>query len=130
MADLTVDIVTPERVLFSGSAQEVRAPGWQGEFGVLPGHVPFLVLLRGGVTTVATSSGVKRFITGRGFVEAGPDRVTILTDSADRGENIDRAAAQRAIAEAERVLADTAAESEERLKAEQAIELARARLEF
>ena len=49
MADLQVDIVTPQKLIYSGSASEVRAPGWEGQFDVLPGHSLFLALLHGGV---------------------------------------------------------------------------------
>lgn len=128
MAELTVDIVTPEKLVYSGPASEIRVPGWHGEFGVLPGHTAFLSLLRGGVTVVQTPGGAKRFITGRGFAEAGTERVVVLTDRCESGDGIDKAEAQRAMAEAVRVIGDTAAGSEERLRAEQELELARARM--
>jgi F-type H+-transporting ATPase subunit epsilon len=130
MSDLVVDVVTPERVVFSGPAHEARVPGVAGEFGVLPGHANFLSLLRAGVATLVTPDGTKRFVIGRGFAEAGPERLVILTDLYDSGEGIDRAKAQKELDEAQLAMAATAADSEERLQAEQAAELARARLDF
>jgi F-type H+-transporting ATPase subunit epsilon len=130
MSDLVVDVVTAERVVFSGPALEVRVPGFAGEFGVLPGHTNFLSVLSAGVATVVTPSGSKRFVIGRGFAEAGPDRVVILTDLCESGEGIDRAQAQKELEQAEAAMVASAAGSEERTRAEQAAELARARLSF
>ncbi|MCB9664767.1 MAG: ATP synthase F1 subunit epsilon [Alphaproteobacteria bacterium] len=129
MATLTVDIVTPERVAFSGPADEVVAPGVGGEFGVLPAHALFLALLTPGVVTVKGAGGPKRFVVGPGFAEAGPDRIVVLTDSCEVAGTVDKATAERDLAEAQAVLATAAAGSEERLVAEQRAALARARLE-
>lgn len=128
MSGLHVDIVTPEKIVFSGSADEIRVPGVNGEFGVLPDHALFLSLLRGGILTV-TGPQNRRFIIGRGFAEAGADRVVVLTDSCESTEGVDKTAAAALLAESDRVLADSAAESDERLVAERNAELARARLE-
>lgn len=129
MATLQVDIVTPEKVVFSGPADEIAAPGVGGEFDVLPDHALFLSLLRAGIVTVRTKGATKRFVVGRGFAEAGPDRVVLLTDSCEAAEGVDKAAAQKMLEKADGVIADSAPDSEERLGAEQAAELARARLE-
>lgn len=128
MSGLHVDIVTPEKIVFSGSADEIRVPGVNGEFGVLPDHALFLSLLRGGILTL-TGPQSKRFVIGRGFAEAGPDRVVVLTDSCEAAEGVDKAAAAKLLADTDRVLADSAADSDERLVAERDAELARARLE-
>lgn len=126
---LNVDIVTPERVVFSGPANEVRAPGVHGEFGILPDHALFLSLLRAGVVTVSAAGGTQRFVVGRGFAEAGPDRLVVLTDSCEAADGIDKGAAKAALEQAEGVLADSQPGTEEHLRAEQAAELALARLE-
>lgn len=129
MAELTVDIVTPERVAFSGPASEVVAPGAGGEFGVLPDHALFLALLAPGVVTVKGAGGARRFVVGPGFAEAGPDRLVVLTDSCEPAGTVDRATAERELLEALAVLGAASADSEERLVAEQKAALARARLE-
>lgn len=98
---LTVDIVTPERSVYSGPATEVLVPGWDGQFDVLPEHTQYLSLLRGGVLDVAAPDGRKRFVIGRGFVEAGPERVTVLTDACTPVEAVDVEAARSELAELE-----------------------------
>ena len=77
MAGINVEIVTPTRVVFRGVADEVRAPGFTGEFGVLPGHTPFLSVVVPGVVTLSTAGQDQRYVVGKGFVEAGPDRVAV-----------------------------------------------------
>ncbi|MES2638808.1 MAG: F0F1 ATP synthase subunit epsilon [Myxococcota bacterium] len=81
--DLHVEIVTPRKVAWKGTALDVQAPGELGEFGVLPRHIPFLTVLAPGVVKVRTAAGLLRFQVGAGFAEAGPDRVVLLTDSCD-----------------------------------------------
>ena len=80
---LAVQIVTPRKVAWSGEAADVRAPGSEGEFGVLPGHIPFLTTLKAGIVTVNAAGGTKRFSTGPGFAEAGPERIVLLVDSCE-----------------------------------------------
>jgi F-type H+-transporting ATPase subunit epsilon len=125
---IQVDILTPKRQAFSGPANEVRAPGWEGEFGVLPGHAALLSLLRGGICTVVTDKGEQRFVVGRGFAEVGPGHVTLLTDVAEPVEGVDKAAAQREIEAAEQAMASLSVESAEFKLAEERLEVARARL--
>lgn len=128
MADLHIDIVTPEKSIFSGSATEIRVPGWLGEFDVLPGHDLFLSLVRGGLLTVSTGGTDHKFIVGRGFAEAGPDQVSVLVDSATPVAEADLASAQSDLDAAEAVLSASAADSAEWTQAEEAAELARARI--
>lgn len=128
MADLQVDIVTPRRAVFSGSATEIRVPGQLGEFGVLPGHAHLLALIRAGICVVHTAQGERRFVVGRGFVDVGPDHVTVLADSAEPVEDVDRAKAERELHEAEAVLAKMDTMSAEYTLAEEKAALSRARL--
>jgi len=131
VADLQVDIVTPQKLIYSGTASEVRAPGWEGQFDVLPGHSLFLALLHGGVLEMVTPEGPKRFVVGRGFAEAGPDRVTILTDRCLSPEDVDKAEAQKDLATFEDELNVTNAYDEHALaKLEEKLEVARAMLEI
>ncbi len=80
---LHVEIVTPRKVAWTGTATDVQAPGELGEFGVLPRHVPFLTVLAPGIVKVRSGSTVLRFQVGAGFAEAGPDRVVLLVDSCE-----------------------------------------------
>jgi F-type H+-transporting ATPase subunit epsilon len=130
MSDLQVDIVTPERLVFSGRAIELSAPGWEGEFDILPGHSLYLSLLHGGVLVLKTAEGDKRFVVGRGFAEAGPDRVTILTDRCVAPEDVDKVAAQKDLAEAEEELLGANAYDEASVSAIlERLEVARAMLQ-
>jgi F-type H+-transporting ATPase subunit epsilon len=98
---LNVEIVTPERRLASLAADEVIAPGAEGLFGVRPGHTAYLSVMQPGPLTVREGSNSTLYFVSGGFVEAGPDAVRVLADSAEIAANIDVAAAQKRISEAE-----------------------------
>ena len=130
MSGLHIDIVTPERLVLSGEALEVRVPGWEGQFGVLPEHDMFLALLRAGVCTVIDSENREtRYLVGRGFAEAGPDKVTVLTDSCQPAGDIDKDQAKKDLAEAEAEMADLDPLSEAFRGVQARAEHARARLD-
>src|ERR1700683_3517448 len=86
---LQLEIVTPRGRALSVSADEVTAPSVDGEFGVLPGHLPLLAALRTGLVSYRIGSETKKCAVGPGFVEAGPDKVAILTDEYTEREQID-----------------------------------------
>ncbi len=81
-------LITPTQVAFTGEAELVIAVGTEGEEGFLAQHAPFLTALRPGVlrANVAEGDGIKRieFATSEGFLQALPDRVTVLVDAASR----------------------------------------------
>ena len=88
MAELTLEIATPERQLLSREVSEVEIPGRDGYFGVLPGHAPLISELASGVLRyVAGGSTVHLSVLG-GFVEVLDDHVRVLADSAVRKEEI------------------------------------------
>lgn len=72
------ELVSPERVLFSGDANEVIVPGTDGQFTVLPGHAPFVSSLRPGVLMIKIPSGSRRIYIRGGIAEVEPDGLTIL----------------------------------------------------
>jgi F-type H+-transporting ATPase subunit epsilon len=93
MADtFFLDLVTPERTLFSGAVRELVAPGVLGEFGVLPGHANMLAELTAGRLTYRDESGEKRMAAAGGFAEVTGERVTVLLDDAVYAEDLDSAA--------------------------------------
>jgi F-type H+-transporting ATPase subunit epsilon len=93
---LTLEVVTPEGLLFRDTVDEVSAPGELGYFGVLPGHTPFLTTLGAGEITYRQGT-VKRVLTCFwGFAEVLPDRVNILAELGERAEDIDLARAEAA----------------------------------
>ncbi len=102
MADkLTLDIVTPYGHVFTDEVDEVIASGSEGEFGVLPNHIQFLTTLNIGMLTYRKGSETGHFFVNWGYAEVGPDKVTILADSAEKSEEIDIERAQEAIKRAE-----------------------------
>ncbi len=116
MADkLTLDIVTPYGHVFTDEVDEIIGSGSEGEFGVLPDHVPFLTTLKVGILTYKKGSETGHFFVNWGYAEVGPDKVTILADSAERSADIDVERAKEAMKRAE-----------ERLKKEEEVDEARA----
>jgi F-type H+-transporting ATPase subunit epsilon len=106
MPKLNVDIVTAERVVYSEQeVDELIVPGIAGELGVLPLHAPLLTMIQPGVLRVVKGGEeVAMAITG-GFIEVRENRVTILADAAERGEEVDVARAEEARRRAQERLA-------------------------
>jgi F-type H+-transporting ATPase subunit epsilon len=98
---LTLDIVTPYGHVFTDEVDEIVASGSEGEFGVLPDHVPFLTTLKIGILTYKKGSETGHFFVNWGYAEVGPDKVTILADSAEKSEEIDAERAREAMKRAE-----------------------------
>jgi F-type H+-transporting ATPase subunit epsilon len=92
MADTTeFELVSPERLLISEPVEMVVVPGAEGDFGVLPGHAPFISTLRPGVITVYENRQPKEaiFVAG-GFAEVTPERCTVLAEEALRIAEVNR----------------------------------------
>jgi F-type H+-transporting ATPase subunit epsilon len=103
--NITLEVVTPEKVVVSEAAQIVAAPGSLGEFGVLAGHTPFLTNLKTGVIRYTDAKGTERFVfVNGGFAEALPDKVTVLAESAERRRDIDLERAKAALERAQKRL--------------------------
>jgi F-type H+-transporting ATPase subunit epsilon len=102
---IQLDIVTPRGRALTASVDEVTAPSLEGEFGVLPGHLPLLAALRAGIVSYRQGSETKRCAVGPGFAEAGPDKLVILTDEYTEREQVDPVLVRKDLAEVERQLA-------------------------
>ncbi len=98
---LKLDIVTPYGHVFTDEVNEIVVSGSEGEFGVLPEHVPFLTTLRIGMLTYKKGAETGIFFISSGYAEVGPDKVTILADSAERSSDIDVERAKAAMKRAE-----------------------------
>jgi F-type H+-transporting ATPase subunit epsilon len=98
---LLLEIVTPQGLIYSEEVDEVTASGSEGEFGVLPGHVPFVTTLKIGMLTCKKGNETKFFFVNWGYAEVGPEKVMILADSAERSEEIDIERARAAMKRAE-----------------------------
>jgi len=102
-----VDIVSAEREIFSGPAEMVFAPAILGEVGIAPGHTPLLTRLGPGeVRLKLEDSSESAFYISGGMLEVQPKNVTILSDTAERAEDLDEAAVVKAKEAAERALTD------------------------
>jgi F-type H+-transporting ATPase subunit epsilon len=106
MPVIHVDIVSAEGEIFSGDAEMVFAPASEGEVGIAPRHAPLLTSLKPGAVRVQTADGGEQFfyVTG-GILEIQPHLVTVLADSAMRGEELDESAALAAREQAREALA-------------------------
>ena len=127
MATIKVDIVSAEGEIHSGEARMVFAPARMGEVGIAPRHAPLLTALKPGEVRVEGVDGKEHFfyITG-GILEVQPHLVTVLADTALRGEQLDEAAALAAQSEAEEALKG-ASEETDVARAQQELAEARAR---
>ena len=105
MATFLLELVSPEKLLLSRQVEMATLPAAEGEMGVLPGHSPMIVVLRGGVIRVRENGAeTERLYVGGGFAEISRDRVTILADEATALASLSRAASERRLAEAETAL--------------------------
>lgn len=119
---ILLEIVTPERLLLKEWVDEVTAPGEEGEFGILPGHTPFLTTLKIGEISYTKDKVTKYIAVSWGYAEAGPSKITILAETAEMAEEIDIKRAEEAKARALDMLAKKKTEEKE-------FEVARATLE-
>ena len=113
MATIQVDIVSAEGEIHSGEASMVFAPASMGEVGIAPRHAPMLTTLRPGEVRVQDTEGNEEviYVTG-GMLEVQPNQVTILADTALRGDQLDGAAALEAQRQAEEALKGAATETD------------------
>jgi F-type H+-transporting ATPase subunit epsilon len=102
MATFLLELVSPEKLLLSRQVEMATIPAAEGEMGVLPGHSPMIVTLRGGIIRVRENGAeTERLFVGGGFAEISPERVTLLADEATPLASLSRAAAELRITEAE-----------------------------
>lgn len=90
MATFHFDLVSPEKLLFSGEVEQVDVPGAEGDFGVLAGHAPFVTTIRPGILTVKSSGGEQKIVVLGGFAEVSAAGLTVLADVAETVADIDR----------------------------------------
>jgi F-type H+-transporting ATPase subunit epsilon len=106
MADeLKLEIVTPEKMTFRGIVEEVTIPGTEGQFGVLKGHAPLLSSVDIGELSFIQDRKKTYYAVNTGYAEVSSSKVTVLVETAERGNLIDRERAKRARELAEEKLA-------------------------
>lgn len=99
MATFKFELVSPEKLLFSGDVTQVDVPGIEGDFGVLAGHAPMVANLRPGILTVHGAGEPKKIVVLGGFAEVSAAGLTIVADIADTVEAIDKAMIAQRISE-------------------------------
>ncbi|RYX91316.1 MAG: F0F1 ATP synthase subunit epsilon [Comamonadaceae bacterium] len=105
MATIHVDVVSAEESIFSGEAKFVALPGEAGELGIYPRHTPLITRIRPGSVRIEKADGTEEFVfVAGGLLEVQPDRVTVLSDTAIRGKDLDESKATEARAAAEEAL--------------------------
>lgn len=102
---LHLEIVTPDRQVLSEDVEYVGAPGYEGEFGVLPNHIPFLGALQIGNLYYKLSGKIYYVFVAGGFAEVSNNKVTVLAEVAEKAEEIDLERARTARERAEKRLA-------------------------
>jgi F-type H+-transporting ATPase subunit epsilon len=122
MGRLFLEIVTPEKIVVSQEVDAVVAPGTDGEFGVLPGHIHFLTGIVPGELRYNTGAEKESMAVTTGFAEVSNDKVSILVDAAEKAGEIDVERARQAMERArERLEKDKKAEDIDFLRAEAAL---------
>lgn len=115
MATFHFDLVSPEKIAFSGDVEQVDIPGVEGDFGVLAGHAPLVATIRPGIMTVTVGGKHEKIIVLGGLAEVSEKGLTVLADTATSMQELDR-----------EVFASQIAEMEEGLKEEEGDALDRA----
>jgi len=101
---ILLEVVTPDKLIFSEQVDQVSAPGSEGDFGVLPGHCHFLSTLRIGELNYRIGENTQFMSILWGFAEVTPTKVTILAEIAEKAEDIDVDRAREAVTNAEKHL--------------------------
>lgn len=97
---LTLELVTPEKVAWSAPADFVVLPAANGEMGVLPGHMPFLVQLGAGEVRIKEGEQIKRFAVSGGFAEIKDDVISLFAETAEAADQINAERARQALEKA------------------------------
>ena len=111
MNTIRVDVVSAEELIFSGDAKFVALPGEGGELGILPKHTPLITRIKPGSVRIETADGKEEFVfVAGGLLEVQPDQVTVLSDTAVRGQDLDEQKANEAKLAAEEALKNAKSE--------------------
>ena len=105
MSTIHVDVVSAEESIFSGEAKFVALPGEAGELGIYPRHTPLITRIKAGSVRIEKADGTEEFVfVAGGILEVQPNCVTVMSDTAVRGKDLDDEKANAAKAEAEEAM--------------------------
>ena len=111
MNTIHVDVVSAEESIFSGEARFVALPGESGELGIFPRHTPLITRIKPGSVRIEMADGGEEFVfVAGGILEVQPDRVTVLSDTAIRGRDLDEERANAAKQAAEEAVRNAKSE--------------------
>jgi F-type H+-transporting ATPase subunit epsilon len=111
MSTIRVDVVSAEASIFSGDAKFVALPGEAGELGILPGHIPLITRIKPGAVRIEKADGGEEFVfVAGGILEVQPNHITVLSDTAIRGHDLDEAKATEARKQAEEAVKNAASD--------------------
>jgi len=126
---IKLEIVTPERRVFDEMVDSVTVPTETGEVGILPNHAPLISALKSGILSYSNRGTSDKMVVSGGFVEVNTDKVSVLTDVAEKADEIDVEAAKAERDAAQKVLGSAFSGTEDEFEAEKArLERAEARL--
>lgn len=126
---IKLEIVTPEKKVFDETVDSVTVPTATGEVGILPNHSPLISSLKSGILSFANKGTSEKMVVSGGFVEVSTNKVSVLTDIAEKADEIDVEAAKAEREAAQKVLSGTFSGTEEEFEAEkERLERAQARI--
>jgi F-type H+-transporting ATPase subunit epsilon len=128
-ATMHVEVVTAERELYNGEADELIAPGTEGMLGILPRHAALLTTLKAGELRIKLNGAEQPLFISGGFLEVSNNQATVLADTAEHAEEIDQARAEAARRRAQELLAEVTS-STERAEMQAALQRALQRLKI
>lgn len=111
--EIILEVVTPEKMVYSGKVEEVLIPGTEGEFGVLKGHEPFLTSVDIGELYFLAGGKKAHYAVNTGYAEVTGSKVTVLIETAERADAIDKDRANKAKEKAAAALAQMTKEHED-----------------
>ena len=131
MADLKLEIVTPEKKIFDETVDTVTVPTATGEVGILPNHAPLISSLKPGILSYTDKGATERMVISGGFIEVSSNKVSILADVAENADEIDVEAARAEREETEKNLGSPWNGTQEEFEIEkEKLERAQARLQL
>ena len=128
---LTLKVLSPDQNVYDDQADEIILPSTTGQIGILPGHISLLTAIDIGVLRIRVKSSWSSIALTGGFAEVDSDEVTVLVNNAELGKNINANSAEVEFSKAEAHLQEisTKGDSAEKLKAQQNLNIARARVQ-
>lgn len=128
MASLQFKIVTPERVVFEDTVDEVILPTQEGEIAVLPNHIPLVALLKAGVLRIKKGHEETPLAVSSGVIEVDGKRIVVLADTAERADELEEEKIERARQEAKKLMEEKRGDAQGFAEASAVLERELARL--